>query len=258
MSRGRILIALGGLASLCASAGLLVFGTSVISVLDVFTWHLGEPAPEALGGLAWAAMCAVLFAAGVGLACTGQAAAARTQAATIAGRLLLGLAGAGSVCAALAIMCGAWGARSTFHTIATSATVPRPAMVVEAVSLAVVPVTIGLAVLLLAQVLLIAGGVFGFKGDCRRGGSSAGVAVVAGGVAVFGLLLALLFVANWWLHGRAIEAVMVAGNQMPKPAELGGHMSAVLRNALVAALCLAIGGLLQGMVAVLLPGKARS
>lgn len=252
------MIVVGGLVSLCASAGLLLFGPSVIRVLDVLTWRLGEPAPEALGGLTWAAMCALLFAAGVGLTCIGQVVAGRTEAATLAGRLLLGVPGAGTVCAALLMVGGVWGAQRAFHTVATSATAPRPDMLEGAISLAVVPAIVGFAVLLLAQIPLIAAGLFGFKGDSRRGGLSAGVAAPAGGAALFGLLFALLFVANWWLHARSLEALIVTPGQMPHPADLAAHMSAIMRNAQLAAACLAISGLLQVTLALLVPGEARS
>lgn len=120
MSRGRLLIVVGGLVSLCASAGLLLFGPSVVRVLDVLTWRLGEPEGEALGGLLAAAICALLFAVGVGLACGGQVVASRRQAPTITGRLLLALVGAGGVCAALAIIGGVLGAQRALYTVANT------------------------------------------------------------------------------------------------------------------------------------------
>ena len=75
---------------------------------------------------------------------------------------------------------------------------------------------------------------------------------------MFGLLFALLFLANWWLHGRSLETLTVAVDQIANPAELAGHLGAIMRNAQLAAACLAIGGLLQVTLALLLPGKARS
>lgn len=130
-------------------------------------------------------------------------------------------------------------------------------MIHEAVSRTVLLPTIGFTVLLLAQALLVAAGLLGFKSDSRSCGSSTDVAVLGGGVAVFGLLFALLFLANWWLHSRSLETLTVAVDQMANPAELAGHLGAIMRNAQLAAVCLAIGGLLQGIVAFLLPGSAQ-
>lgn len=257
MSRGRLMIVLGGLVSLCASAGLLVFGPSVVGVLDVLTWSLGEPPSEALGGLAAAAVCAVLFAAGVALASAGQVVASRTAAATVPGRLLLALAGVAGLFGALAMIYGVWGAQVTFSEVAAAESTPRPQQIVEAISQAVPRARCGFANLLLAQVLLVAAGLVGFKGESQPSGSSPGGAVLAGPVAACALLFALLYAGNWWLHGRSLETLLATPGRMPHAAELAGHMSAVMRNAQQAAVCLALGGALQAILALRLPGKAR-
>lgn len=255
MSRGRLLILFGSLVSLCAAVGLLLFGAAAIRVLDILTRRIGEPVNDLSGGLMAAAVSALLFGAGATAVYVGQLVVAKTEAASIAGRCLLVLSAAASVLGALAIAYGLGVARHGFLVIATSPTATKPSELQEAISHAVAPATFGFAVLLLAQVLLVAVGAIGFTRDSPRSGSLVAIRILGSAAAVFSLLFALLFAVNW-LHGRSLETLVTVAVRAPSLSEIARHLSAILWNSQLAGVCLAVGGVCQGIVAFLLPGKS--
>jgi hypothetical protein len=253
------LIAVGGLVSLCAAIGLVLSGPAVVRVLEeVLTWQTGDPPGDAVGDLFAAMLSALMYAAGAAVVCVGLLIAARSQVASPLGRVLIVGAGLAIVVGAVVVFHGLMTAQRGLHTLATSSTVLAPQTITEMVSPAVPAARIGFAVLLVGQIFLVGVGTLGFSNASPRTESGFATKISVKGIVLLNVIFASLFVWNWWLHGRSIEQITTGGSQMPNPAELAGHLSAIMTKAQFASTCLAVGGILHGLVAILLPSRATA
>ena len=257
MPAGRWLLLLGSLVGLAGSFGLFFYGPSVVGVFDVLTQKVGQAPSVVFAKVPYAAIAALAFGLGATLAAGGLRAAAKRQAISATGRVLVVLAGVAGGLAGAAVLLGAASTFRDFYLLASAGVAPQSADVDGMVAAGVKLLALGFASLAAAQWLVLLAGLTGFGRDPAKPGRSCLTAGTLGFAVLGSLGFAGLFLMIFVSAGRE-QALVAASEITPKPSEMAGHLVAILRNLLAAGACLGLYGLATILAGLLLPGRQNA
>ena len=254
----RLLLWLGPVVALIGSLGLVMFGSALVGVFfDVLTFRIvdpPDPPPAVLVELQWAVMSAMTLVIGLVISCVATVMWDSGQTVSTIGRLLYTGAGMSLIVGAMPLAWVIMGAKGSFRIIATSPTGLTAESIQDMIQSVEPTMTIGFAILVVAAVLLLVGGLAGFQASSSQtAGKRAPLAVVfAIGSVLVGVVL-LLLIGSVWLNGNALGMMITEVSVTPKPAELAAHLTAILNKSLFLFGGLATLGLLQLLASIFAP-----
>jgi hypothetical protein len=226
-------------------------------VFDVLTFRIVDPPvppPAVLMELQWAVMSAMALVVGLVISCVATVMRDSGQTISMIGRMMYIGAGVSLIIGAVPLAWVIMGAKGSFRIIATSPTAPTAESIQDMIQSVEPTMTIGFAILVVAAVLLLVGGLAGFQASSSQtAGKRAPLAVVfAIGSVLVGVAL-LLLIGSVWLNGNALGMMITEVSVTPKPAELAAHLAGILNKSLFVFVGLGTLGLLQLLASIFAP-----
>jgi hypothetical protein len=232
----RLLLMFGPVVALIGTLGLVMLGSALVGVFDILTFHIvdpPDPPPAVLVELQWAVMSAMALVVGLVISCVATVMRGSGQTISTIGRLLYTGAGVSLIVGAMPLAWVIMGAKGSFRIIATSSTAPTAESIQDMIQSVEPTMTIGFAILVVAAVLLLVGGLAGFQASSSQtAGRVAALSVVfAMGSVLVGVVLLLLIISVWF-NGNALGMMITETSVTPKPVELAKHLAGILNKSL--------------------------
>jgi hypothetical protein len=254
----RSLLVLGSVLSIAGASGLVVFGGSIVGILDgAMTFRITDPLkplPASLGQIGWAAMSGVALALGLAVSCVATAMRDSQQTTSLSGKILQVVAGVLLLIGTMPVLWGIMVAKKGFTVVCMSSVTPKPEDFQEMIEAASPGITVGCFVLLLGAVFMLVAGQIGLRTNPSPtiGTRSMFGVFAARAVMLLGVLAAFIFFGVW-LNGNALGAIFANAERTPKASQLALHLMVILNRSLLAFSILGCQGILQAVVGVFAP-----